>query len=227
MIDPAAERVRSGRHSVRGRRGAEQVPRPAARTPAGTRPRAAHGARLRPRRRAGRPDLARLRRRPRLQRRGRRPRCPAPFPGRRLPAPDHDHRARRPSGDPPVPPGPHRRAPRRTAPAQRRKRAARHASRPSRAHGLAGPLPAGPRSRPRRRRGPARSAPGGSALPAHRRSCPAGAPPRCRTICPGAGHRRGVPANCPPPRRASTGRRGPASSNWPPTASAIAAWPPA
>ena len=93
----------------------DRLPRP----PAGTRPRAAHGARLRPRRRAGRPDLARLRRRPRLQRRGRRSRCPAPFPGRRLPAPDDDHRARRPPGDPPVPPGPHRRAARRTAPAQR------------------------------------------------------------------------------------------------------------
>ena len=58
------------------------------------------------------------------QRYGRRPRCPAPFSGRRLPAPDHDDRARRPPGDPPVPPGPHRRAARRAAPAQRRKRAA-------------------------------------------------------------------------------------------------------
>ena len=55
---------------------------PAARRTAGTRPRAAHGARLRPRRRAGRPGLARLRRRPRLQRQRRRPRCPAPFSGR-------------------------------------------------------------------------------------------------------------------------------------------------
>ena len=68
MTRPGREGVRSCRHSVRGRGGAEQVPGPAARPTAGTRPRAAHGARLRPRRRAGRPGLARLRRRPRLQR---------------------------------------------------------------------------------------------------------------------------------------------------------------
>ena len=124
---------------------------------------------------------------------------------RRSPAADYllqttTDRARRPSGHPAVPPGPHRRAARPAAPAQRRKRPARHAPRPSRAHRLAGPLPARTRGRARRRRRPARSASGGSALPDHRRSGAAGAPPRRRTIRPGAGRRRRVPAKRPPPR---------------------------
>ena len=66
MTDPAAKGFDPAGDSVRGRGGAEQVPGPAARSAAGTRPRAAHGAGLRPRRRAGRPGLARFRRRPRL-----------------------------------------------------------------------------------------------------------------------------------------------------------------
>ena len=115
--------------------------------------------------------------------------------------------SRRPSaersapGDPPVPSGPHRRAARHKTPAQRRRRAARHAPRPGReACGLAGPLPARARGRARRRRRPARSAPGGSAVPAQRRSGPASAPPRHRTICLSACRRRRLPAKRSPPR---------------------------
>ena len=66
MMDPAAKGFDPAGHSVRGRGGAGQVPGPAARPTARTRPRAAHGAGLRPGRRAGRPGLARLHCRARL-----------------------------------------------------------------------------------------------------------------------------------------------------------------
>ena len=144
---------------------------------------------------------------------GRRSRCPAPFSGRRLPAPDHDDRARRPPGDPPVPPGPHRRAARRAAPAQRRKRAARHAPRPSRAHRLAGPLPARTRGRARRRRRT-----GSISSWRIRTTCsPSIRPGWCPTSTPHDPPRRGPPPPCtgkaPTTSPPSTGRRGPASSN--------------
>ena len=72
ITDPAAKGFDPAEHSVRGRGGAEQVPGPATRPTAGTGPRAAHGARVRPRRGAGRPRLARFHRRPRLRRQRRR-----------------------------------------------------------------------------------------------------------------------------------------------------------
>ena len=78
--------------------------------------------------------------------------------GRRLPAPDDNHRARRPPGDPPVPPGPHRRAARRTNQPSDESMLLDMLLGQAARDGLAGPLPAGTRSRPRRRRGTARSA---------------------------------------------------------------------